>query len=50
VRTYARLLGHDDAADLLQKSLDEEGAADQAFTLLAEKSINIGANEANGHQ
>jgi len=49
VRTYARLLGHDAAADLLQKSLDEEGAADQAFTKLAEKSINIGANETNGH-
>ena len=30
VRTYARLLGHDDAADLLQKTLDEEGAADKA--------------------
>jgi ferritin-like metal-binding protein YciE len=48
VRTYARLLGHDDAADLLQKSLDEEGAADQALTKLAEESINIGANHTNG--
>jgi ferritin-like metal-binding protein YciE len=46
VRTYARLLGHKDAADLLQKTLDEEGAADKALTKLAETSINIGANGA----
>ena len=50
VRTYARLLGHNDAADLLQKTLDEEGAADKALTELAEKSINIGANDANGRE
>ncbi len=37
VRTYARLLGHNDAADLLQKTLDEEGATDKALTELAEK-------------
>lgn len=47
-RTYARLLGHNEAADLLQKTLDEEGATDKALTELAEKSINIGANDANG--
>jgi ferritin-like metal-binding protein YciE len=48
VRTYARLLGHDDAADLLQKTLDEEGATDKALTELAESGINVGANDANG--
>jgi ferritin-like metal-binding protein YciE len=48
VRTYARLLGHDDAADLLQKTLDEEGVADKALTALAEATINNGANVANG--
>ncbi len=48
VRTYARLLGHTDAADLLQKTLDEEGAADKALTELAETSINSGAKVANG--
>jgi ferritin-like metal-binding protein YciE len=50
VRTYARMLGHDDAADLLQKTLDEEGATDKALTELAETSINIGANNANGNE
>ena len=49
VRTYARLLGHDDAADLLQKTLDEEGATDKALTELAESAINVGAHDANGH-
>lgn len=48
VRTYARLLGHNDAADLLQKTLDEEGAADKALTELAEASINSSANDSNG--
>ncbi len=50
VRTYARLLGHNDAADLLQKTLDEEGATDKALTELAEKSINVGASNASGHK
>jgi ferritin-like metal-binding protein YciE len=49
VRTYARLLGHDDAADLLQRTLDEEGATDKALTELAELAINVGAHDANGH-
>lgn len=48
VRTYARLLGHNDVAELLQKTLDEEGAADKALTELAEASINSSANDSNG--
>jgi ferritin-like metal-binding protein YciE len=48
VRTYARLLGHNEATKLLQKTLDEEGATDKALTKLAETTINSGANEANG--
>lgn len=40
VRTYARLLGFDKAADLLQETLDEEGAADKKLTDLAESVIN----------
>jgi ferritin-like metal-binding protein YciE len=44
VRTYARLLGYEDAADLLQKTLDEEGAADKKLTELAETIINVEAN------
>ena len=32
VRTFARLLGEDQAAELLQETLDEEGAADKKLT------------------
>jgi ferritin-like metal-binding protein YciE len=39
-RTYARLLGEADAAQLLQETLDEEGAADEKLTKLAETIIN----------
>jgi ferritin-like metal-binding protein YciE len=43
VRTFARLLGHNLAADLLQETLDEEGAADKKLTELAETVINLEA-------
>jgi len=43
VRTYARLLGYDDAAELLQQTLDEEGATDHKLTELAETVINVEA-------
>jgi ferritin-like metal-binding protein YciE len=36
VRTFAHLLGEDQAAKLLQETLDEEGAADKKLTKLAE--------------
>jgi ferritin-like metal-binding protein YciE len=39
-RTYARQLGEDRAADLLQQTLDEEAAADKELTRLAESGIN----------
>jgi ferritin-like metal-binding protein YciE len=45
VRTYARLLGYDDAARLLQETLDEEGDADNKLTELAESVINVEAEE-----
>ena len=45
VRTFARLLGHEEAADLLQETLDEEEAADKKLTELAETTINVEANE-----
>jgi ferritin-like metal-binding protein YciE len=47
VRTFARLLGYDDAADLLQETLDEEGEADKTLTNLAETTINVEAEEAD---
>ncbi len=43
VRTWARLLGYDDQADILQKTLDEEGDTDKLLTGLAERSINVAA-------
>ncbi len=43
VRTYARQLGYESQAELLQQTLDEEGAADHLLTELAEAGINIEA-------
>ncbi len=40
VRTYARMLGHDDAARTLQQTLEEEGDTDHNLTRLAESTIN----------
>ena len=42
VRTYALLLGENSHAELLQQTLDEEGAADKLLTQLAQ-SINVDA-------
>jgi ferritin-like metal-binding protein YciE len=39
-RTYAHLLGEADAAQLLQETLDEEGAANEKLTKLSETVIN----------
>ena len=44
VRTYARQLGLDNQANLLQQTLDEEGATDQLLTELAESGINVAAD------
>ncbi|MBA2626702.1 MAG: ferritin-like domain-containing protein [Gemmatimonadales bacterium] len=43
VRTWARLLGRDGQADILQQTLDEEGETDHLLTELAERLINIEA-------
>jgi ferritin-like metal-binding protein YciE len=37
---WARAMGHTEAADLLQQNLDEEKAADEKLTALAEGGIN----------
>lgn len=39
-RTFARQLGMDEIADLLQTTLDEEGAADKKLTHIAEQRVN----------
>jgi ferritin-like metal-binding protein YciE len=44
-RTYALTLGDRDAANLLQQTLDEEGAADARLTQIAERGINASAGE-----
>ena len=45
VRTYARLLGFEEQAELLQETLDEEGAADKKLTLLSQ-TVNVEAESA----
>lgn len=42
-RTYARMLGNEDAARLLQQTLDEEGETDKKLTQLAESRVNRSA-------
>jgi ferritin-like metal-binding protein YciE len=49
VRTYAELLGEDDAAQLLDQTLEEEKETDQKLTKLAEK-INVEAEEQGSGQ
>jgi ferritin-like metal-binding protein YciE len=39
-RTFARRLGHQNVAMLLQQTLDEEGNADKLLTQIAEETIN----------
>jgi ferritin-like metal-binding protein YciE len=39
-RTFARRLGHNRAAELLQQTLDEEGNTDQRLTRIAESMVN----------
>ncbi len=45
--SWARLLGEEDAADLLEETLDEEKDTDEKLTQIAESSINVeeGAEE-----
>jgi ferritin-like metal-binding protein YciE len=39
-RTFAKLLGENAAAKILQQTLDEEGATDKKLTKLAESQVN----------
>lgn len=46
LRTFAKELGLDEAVDLLQETLDEEGAADKKLTKIAEGSLlHAGVNQ-----
>jgi ferritin-like metal-binding protein YciE len=42
-RTYAKILGYQDQAALLQQTLNEEGDTDKLLTTLAVGAINIDA-------
>src|SRR5688572_18145304 len=44
---WARAMGHDEAADLLQETLDEEKAADEKLSALAEGGVNQEAADAH---
>ena len=44
---WAQAMGHTEAADLLQQTLDEEKAADRKLSALAEGGINRGAADAS---
>ena len=44
---WAQVLGLTEAADLLQENLDEEKAADEKLTMIAEDGINQGAADAS---
>jgi ferritin-like metal-binding protein YciE len=46
-RTFARLLGDAESADLLQQTLDEEGGTDKKLTQIAETTINVEAMHAS---
>ena len=45
-RTFAQQRTHDNAADLLQQTLDEEGKAEHKLTEIAVNSINVHAQRA----
>jgi ferritin-like metal-binding protein YciE len=46
LRAYAEMLGNQQAAKLLQQTLDEEGETDKKLTQLAEQLVNVEAVEA----
>jgi ferritin-like metal-binding protein YciE len=45
VRTYAEMLGETEALEVLQTTLNEEGATDKKLTEIAVNVVNVRANE-----
>jgi ferritin-like metal-binding protein YciE len=45
LQSWARILGEDDAADLLEETLDEERDTDERLTEIAESAINVEESE-----
>jgi len=48
--SFARTLGYDEAADILQSTLDEEKETDQSLTGIAENNINWEAEQENSEK
>jgi len=48
-RTFATLLGYDDAAEMLEETLGEEKEADQRLSELAEQLNTVALEEGEGH-
>jgi ferritin-like metal-binding protein YciE len=45
LRTYAEMMGHREAGQILQQILEEEGRTDKLLTQIAEKSVNLKAED-----
>lgn len=50
VRAIAEQLGHSDVAEILQKTLDEEGAADKKLTSIAQDEVLEAASSEDGEE
>jgi ferritin-like metal-binding protein YciE len=50
LQSWARLLGEEEAGDLLEETLDEERDTDERLTELAETVINVDENEEEDEQ
>jgi ferritin-like metal-binding protein YciE len=48
LQSWARMLGEEEAADLLEETLDEERDTDERLTEVAETVINVEENEEEG--
>ena len=49
-RSFAQRIGQDEAASLLQETLDEEGHTDHLLTQIAESSVNVAASTASSRR
>jgi ferritin-like metal-binding protein YciE len=50
LHSWAELLGEDDAAELLEETLEEERATDEKLTETAESAINVEESEEEGEE
>lgn len=50
LESWARLLGEDEVADLLEETLDEERDTDEKLTQVAESAINVEESQEEGEE